>query len=222
VNCIVTAGPTFEPLDEVRRLTNFSTGRLGVELSNFLSANGHRVTLLLGEQASYGGDRVVARLERFATVEDLRARLASCAGETVDAVFHASAVGDFSVGRVLRRSESGELIEVAEGKIRSRQGTLLVELVPAPKLITRLQDWFPRAVLVGWKYEVDGDRAGAIASAERQLADNRTDIAVVNGKAYGNGFGIVTGSGRCAHVETREELFAGLELQLKRLHASKA
>ena len=38
MNCIVTAGPTFEPLDDVRRLTNFSTGRLGTELANFLAA----------------------------------------------------------------------------------------------------------------------------------------------------------------------------------------
>ena len=50
MRCIVTAGPTFEPLDEVRRLTNFSTGRLGTELANFLQAAGGDVSLLLGEQ----------------------------------------------------------------------------------------------------------------------------------------------------------------------------
>ena len=53
MNCIVTAGPTFEPLDEVRRLTNFSTGRLGMELANFLAARGHKVVLLIGETATH-------------------------------------------------------------------------------------------------------------------------------------------------------------------------
>ena len=57
MNCIVTAGPTFEPLDDVRRLTNFSTGRLGTELANFLAAHGHQVTLLIGESATYAGER---------------------------------------------------------------------------------------------------------------------------------------------------------------------
>ena len=57
MNCIVTAGPTFEPLDEVRRLTNFSTGRLGTELANFLAARGHKVVLLAGETATYSGER---------------------------------------------------------------------------------------------------------------------------------------------------------------------
>src|SRR3954471_6241897 len=55
VHCLVTAGPTYEPLDEVRRLTNFSTGQLGTELAAFLTANGHRVTLLIGEQSTYRG-----------------------------------------------------------------------------------------------------------------------------------------------------------------------
>ena len=44
MNCIVTAGPTFEKLDQVRRLTNFSTGRLGTELANYLTDQGHTVT----------------------------------------------------------------------------------------------------------------------------------------------------------------------------------
>src|ERR1017187_6048830 len=57
MQCIVTAGPTYEPLDEVRRLTNFSTGRLGSELVNFLAARGHEATLLIGQQATYRGER---------------------------------------------------------------------------------------------------------------------------------------------------------------------
>ena len=40
MKCIVTAGPTYEPLDKVRRLTNFSTGQLGTELANHLAGQG--------------------------------------------------------------------------------------------------------------------------------------------------------------------------------------
>src|SRR6266704_2865552 len=46
MRCVVTAGPTFEPLDAVRRLTNFSTGRLGSELADYLVARGREVPLL--------------------------------------------------------------------------------------------------------------------------------------------------------------------------------
>jgi len=57
MRCVVTAGPTFEPLDAVRRLTNFSTGRLGSELANFLAARGHEVALFIGQLATYRGQR---------------------------------------------------------------------------------------------------------------------------------------------------------------------
>src|SRR5262245_43495699 len=57
MKCIVTAGPTYEPLDKVRRLTNLSTGRLGSELVNHLADCGHEVTLLIGQQATWRGDR---------------------------------------------------------------------------------------------------------------------------------------------------------------------
>src|SRR5664280_3918204 len=81
MNCIVTAGPTFEPLDDVRRLTNFSTGRLGTELANFLTARGHHVTLLIGESATYAGERRAKSVKNFSTTADLRAKLKSFAGK---------------------------------------------------------------------------------------------------------------------------------------------
>ena len=61
MNCIVTAGPTCEPLDDARRLTNFSTGRLGTELANFLVSRGHYVTQFMGQQATYIGERRAQR-----------------------------------------------------------------------------------------------------------------------------------------------------------------
>jgi phosphopantothenate---cysteine ligase (CTP) len=78
-------------LDSVRRLTNFSTGRLGVELANFLVSRSHRVTLLIGETATDRGERLAQRVETFTTAADLRRRLQALAGEPVGAVFHAAA-----------------------------------------------------------------------------------------------------------------------------------
>ena len=104
MQCIVTAGPTHEPLDEVRRLTNFSTGRLGSELVNFLAARGYEATLLIGQQATYRGERHARHVEIFTTTPNLRDRLRALASETVGAVFHAAAVSDFSFGKVWRRS----------------------------------------------------------------------------------------------------------------------
>src|SRR5262245_25314767 len=147
VHCLVTAGPTFEPLDRVRRLTNFSTGRLGCELAAFLADRGHRVNLLVGEQATYSGPRHAEQVEVYSTTTDLRDRLGALAGPAVQAVFHAAAVSDFGFGRVWQRIPTGELLPVQAEKIPTRLDGLLVELVPTVKIIASLRAWFPQACL---------------------------------------------------------------------------
>ena len=104
MNCIVTAGPTFEALDHVRRLTNFSTGRLGVELANYFTGRGLDVTLLVGAEASYGGKRRAQRIETFTSTADLHDQLQALASQSVNAVFHAAAVSDFAFGKIWMRS----------------------------------------------------------------------------------------------------------------------
>src|ERR1044072_6210470 len=94
----VTAGPTYEPLDEVRRLTNFSTGKLGSELANFLTEHGYEVTLLVGEAATLCGEKKAKHIQHFTSTQDLRDRLEALASSDVNAVFHAAAVSDFKVG----------------------------------------------------------------------------------------------------------------------------
>jgi len=210
VKAVVTAGPTYEPLDEVRRLTNFSTGKLGSRLANFLTEQGHDVSLLVGYYASFRGELRARSVETFTTTADLRARLEALSTQGVGAVFHAAAVSDFTFGGLWERSESGELIRCAERKISTRKGMLLAELKPTPKIISELRGWFPHAQLVGWKYELDGDRALVIDVARQQMAKNRTNACVVNGAAYGDGFGLVTDAGRCEHLPEAAALYQAL------------
>ena len=216
MHCVVTAGPTYETMDNVRRLTNFSTGKLGTELANFLVTRGHQVALLIGEQATHGGERQAQQVETFTTTENLREKLQALAEQGFGAVFHAAAVSDFKFGKIWLRSPAGELSEIKSGKISTRQGTLLAELLPTPKIINELRNWYPRARLVGWKFEVDDDRAGVLRAAGEQLARCCTDACVANGPAYGPGFGLVTDGGKhIVHASDDAELFAALEALLR-------
>jgi phosphopantothenoylcysteine synthetase/decarboxylase len=141
MNCVVTAGPTYETMDNVRRLTNFSTGRLGTELANYLTACGHNVTLLRGEQATLlRRPAKRSALNLFPPRPTLMEKLQTLAQLDIGAVFHAAAVSDFTFGKIWLRSEQGELSEIKSGKISTRQGTLLAELVPTPKIIAGLRD----------------------------------------------------------------------------------
>ncbi len=217
----MTAGPTFEPLDQVRRLTNFSTGRLGSELVNYLAARGHEVTLLIGQQASFRGERKAAHVETFTTTANLGSRLQALSGCAIDAVFHAAAVSDFTFGQVWRRSREGTLTALCSKKFSTREGAILAELVPTPKILADLRDWFAKALLVGWKYEVEGDRQAVLRLAREQISSCRTDACVANGAGYGPGFGLVTGDGNCVHLEDVTALYQGLERLLQgRISAS--
>jgi phosphopantothenate---cysteine ligase (CTP) len=212
MNCIVTAGPTYEPLDDVRRLTNFSTGRLGTELANFLAARGHQVALLIGETATYAGLRRAQHVAVFSTTADLHKRLHALAGKRVDAIFHCAAVSDFTFGRMFTPNEAGKLTEIKSArKISTRQGRLLVELAPTPKIIAELRGWFPRTRIVGWKFEAEGARADVLGAARQQIAGCSTDVCVVNGPAYGEGFGLVMRDGRVLHLASAPLLFEALE-----------
>jgi phosphopantothenoylcysteine decarboxylase/phosphopantothenate--cysteine ligase len=211
MNCIVTAGPTFEPLDDVRRLTNFSTGRLGTELANFLVARGHRVTLLIGESATYAGERKAQSVKIFSSTADLHAKLKSFSGIKVDAIFHVAAVSDFAFGKMFTRDAAGKLKPFRPSrKISTRGGNLFVELVPTPKIIAALRGWFPKTRIVGWKFEADGKRADALRAAKKQIAACATDFCVANGPAYGKGFNLVSASGQ-KHFAGKPGLFDALE-----------
>jgi len=204
---IVTCGPSFEPIDGARRVTNFSTGRLGIALANHLTARGWEVACLKGEQATCPDALHARRALAFATNDDLAARLAALAGEGGwDAVLHAAALCDFRVERVL--DERGQVL--ASPKFSSREGRLNLVLAPATKVLPQLRGWFPHARIVGWKYELTGTRAEAFAKAFAQLAECGTDACVLNGAAYGDGFAFCTAAGvtTCADAPALAEWLA--------------
>ncbi|MBA4149801.1 MAG: DNA/pantothenate metabolism flavoprotein domain protein [Verrucomicrobia bacterium] len=216
MKCIVTAGPTYEELDEVRRLTNFSTGKLGSLLANFLVEKGHSVTLLYGHYSTHQGEQKAHELHKFTTTANLRDRLLSLSKQRVDAIFHAAAVSDFGFGKVFSQNAAGELTELREQKISTRSGSLLAELVPTPKIISELRPHFPETQIVGWKYEVDGDRPAVLQKAGQQIRENQTDACVANGPAYGFGFGLVDAKSAHQHFSDTNLLFSALEEIVRR------
>jgi phosphopantothenoylcysteine synthetase/decarboxylase len=202
---VVTCGPSYEPIDEVRRITNFSTGKLGAWLCGQFAAGGHQVQCLRGEMATWPAPGSPVEVLRFSTNDHLLSRFEALNDrQEVDAVLHAAALADFTV----RRDSSAR-------KICSRSGDLTLTLVPAMKLISRLREFFPNARIVGWKYELDGNRDDVVRRGLSQIVDNQTDACILNGAAYGDGFGALLPDGSCTHLSGREELGEWLKTWLR-------
>jgi phosphopantothenoylcysteine synthetase/decarboxylase len=192
MRCLVTAGPTFEPLDLVRRITNFSTGRLGTLLAAELAARGHSVLLLRGVLSSAPLPPGSVETRAFTSTDDLASRFLELATDEPVALLHAAAVSDFTPGLVfVQDRESGGLRPIVAGKYPTDHGRLMVELKPTPKLLPGLRDWYPKARIVGWKFEVEGGPGDVLQRAEAQLANARSNAVVVNGPAWGAGFGFL-------------------------------
>lgn len=204
---IVTCGPGYEPIDRVRRITNFSTGELGLLLAQRLARAGFEVICLKGVGATFHLPLPGVFVTRFTTNENLLRKLRRIAARApVAAVFHAAALSDFRVKSV--SSAAGEPLR--EKKISSRAGELTLTLEPVPKLIRELRTLFPASRLVGWKYGLDGSRAELLEASERQMREAATDACVLNGAAYGAGFGFCAGGEPPVHFTDKAALCEGL------------
>ena len=195
---LITIGPTQEPLDSMRLISNSSTGDLGTRIALSMAEAGHRVIALRGTGSTAEPAELTRRCARvipFTSTEDLRSCLEKLSKEEqVDAVFHAAAVSDFY------------LPGAGTGKIPTKQGSLTLTLEPTPKLLPHMREWFPSAVITGWKFEAAGAKESALLTASSQMESCRTDACVVNGPSYGEGFGVLGKNGELTHLADREAL----------------
>jgi phosphopantothenoylcysteine decarboxylase/phosphopantothenate--cysteine ligase len=196
---LITAGPTQEPLDAMRILSNRSTGELGTQLALALAQAGHQVIVLRGTGATAGASQLQetgVRIIPFTTTEDLRKALEQTSREEarIDAIFHAAAVSDFYFS------------DAPTGKIPTTEAPLTLTLKPTPKLLPLLRGWFPSARIIGWKFEASGDKNSALGQAAAQILKCRTDACVLNGPSYGEGFGFLNHQGLLHHLPDRTSL----------------
>ena len=164
---LLTAGPTREPLDPVRYLSNRSSGKMGYALARAALAAGHEVTLVTGPvclPAPPGATTlpVTTADEMFAAVHS---RVA-----TADAVILCAAVADF-------RPASLSPTKLKKGDTT----TFLLELVPTRDILLSLRDLPPsaqghRPIVVGFAAETDH----VLENARRKLRAKGCALLVVN------------------------------------------
>ena len=160
---LVTAGPTREFIDDVRFISNPSSGKTGYAIAEEARRRGHTVTLVNGPVAlpPPAGVRVVP----VVSARDMH-RAVLRAFASVDAVIMTAAVGDFEQRRV-------------RGKIKKNGRGLTIRLRPTPDILKTLGARKGRRILVGFALEVRNRTANALA----KLRAKRLDLIVANGPA---------------------------------------
>lgn len=171
---MVTAGPTVEPIDPVRYLTNRSSGKTGYALARAAAARGADVTLVSGPVALPEPEGV-----RTVHVETAREMLSAAqeAFATADVAVFSAAVADMrpreTAARKLKKGEADALL-----------GT--IELVENPDILATLgAAKRPGQVVVGFAAETDD----VVANAQRKLSSKHADLIVGNEVGGGRAFG---------------------------------
>lgn len=188
---LVTCGPASEPIDDVRQITNFSTGELGVLLAEALHQAGCEVICYKGKKATWP-DPTSVKVERFGSNADLLTLLKNTPNiPPPTVIFHVAALADFQVAEVTDASGN----RLFDGKISSSLSEIHLRLVSAPKILPLLPNLFPNTRIIAWKYEVVGSKDDVLEKGRQQLTLPGVVASVLNGPAYGPGFGILTACG---------------------------
>lgn len=146
---LVTSGATREPIDAVRFISNFSTGGTGAALADAFLATGHSVHYLHGMGALLPAGP--ARTEQFSSYADLDRRLRRrLSSGGFDAVVHAAAVSDYSLGAV---TPGVGRLGRSDRKLDSSREELTLVLRRNRKLLDRLCGYAGNigAYIVGFK-----------------------------------------------------------------------
>jgi phosphopantothenoylcysteine decarboxylase/phosphopantothenate--cysteine ligase len=171
---VVTAGPTWEPIDPVRFLGNRSSGRMGFEVAGEAFARGADVTLVAGPTSAEPPEGPT--LVRVTTAEEMREAVLAAGGDA-HAVVMAAAVADF-------RPQTART-----SKLKKGDGAPEIRLVPTADILAELADAGTDRVLVGFAAETENVEA----RGREKLQRKRLDLLVANEVGReGTGFGSET------------------------------
>jgi phosphopantothenoylcysteine decarboxylase/phosphopantothenate--cysteine ligase len=162
---LITAGPTWVKIDEVRILTSIFTGRTGIYLAKEFKKKGHSVTLFLNPHliGKIKGVQVIP----FKYFEDFKEKITKeLKRNDYDVIIHSAAVSDYKLKKTF------------EGKIPSGKKELTLKLIPTEKVIKIMRKLAKDAVIIQFKLEIK--RKDLLGKAYRSLKENKTDFVVAN------------------------------------------
>ena len=163
---LVTGGPTPVPIDNVRRLTNRFTGRLGTAIAEELYLRGAKVKLIHGTGSYSPPDHLPQQIistyaeYRTAVIDELQQ-------QSYGAAIFSAAVADYQPEQIF------------PGKIPSGGELKTINLIPTAKVIAEVRAKFPDLTMVTFKYQENIDHEQLMAIANTRL-DRGYQMVVAN------------------------------------------
>jgi len=165
---LITAGPTWVPIDKVRVISNIATGKTGILLAKEAKRRGAKVKLVVGPVGTIRLSSSI-RIKHFCYFKELH-RIIKNELDTkkYDIVIHSAAVSDYQP----RKSFSG--------KIKSKNRNLFIDLESTVKIVDKIKKYAPETFLVLFKLELNMNKEKLIKEARKTMRDSNADLAVAN------------------------------------------
>lgn len=201
-NILITSGGTSEPIDEIRAITNKSTGRLGSAIAHEFSLREDvgKIFYVHGKGAVLPEDKGIIFKEARSTDDVLGAMTEILENEKIDIIIHSMAVSDYTTASfltledmlgLLAYGESETVSEVAElmekedlrkkyTKLPSSMDSPVLLLKKTPKVLLRLRGLAPEAAIVGFKLLDHVSHEELMRVAKEQIEKNDTDFCLAN------------------------------------------
>ena len=172
---LITAGPTYEAIDPVRFIGNFSSGKMGIALANEAVRQGAKVHLILGPSTEKNIHSQI-HLHRVVSAQQMY-EAAVTEFPTCDIAILAAAVADYTPETV------------ASEKIKKKGGNLSLTLVPTVDILASLGKIKTTQTLIGFALETENEVANAQTKLEKK---NLNGIVLNSLRDTGAGFGTDT------------------------------
>lgn len=161
-NVLVSAGPTYELLDPVRFIGNFSSGKMGIEIAKSALEMGATVTLVCGPSNISTSDYDLERINVISALEMQKAMEDHF--DKADIVIMSAAVADYRPATK------------AEQKIKKNDENMTIELVKNPDILKGLGEKKTHQILAGFALETNN----AMEYAQGKLEKKNLDLIVMN------------------------------------------
>jgi phosphopantothenoylcysteine decarboxylase / phosphopantothenate---cysteine ligase len=172
-NVLITAGPTYEPIDPVRFIGNRSSGKMGIAIAKYAMQRGANVTLVLGP-VQIDNDLSGINVINVKTANEMF-EAAIGAFETADIAIMAAAVADYTPN------------VVANEKIKKKEEDLTIELIKTKDILKEIGiNKKENQIVVGFALETNNEEANALDKLKRK---NANMIVLNSTKNIGTTFG---------------------------------
>lgn len=198
INVVITSGGTSEPIDNVRKITNSSSGKLGCTIAEeLLKLNNLDKIYYICSKTSYKPISDKVKVIEIVSTNNLKKSVEELLiNENIDYFIHSMAVSDYTVDYVTTASRLAKTIDnsnesteisiknntdnIKDTKISSYEDNLIIKLKPTPKIINIIKSISPNTYLVGFKLLDNVSDKELIDVACKLKVKNKCNLVVAN------------------------------------------